>query len=512
MAKPPLTFLERKWAHGGSNQLVKASTQNDQRYQVPDLGQDTHRNISRLGRETLMWIGRYLYWNCDVLRGAIDEIARLAVGSYIPQYYGRNRAWGDQAEGWLYENDKFCDLRGWPYTMDHLDHNLVVQCIVDGDMGIGLTEHNGMPKLQTWGSHRIGSREWQYTLNGGQYDGATVRDGVILDEFGGATGYVLRGEDRWTDEIAQVSANDFLLCYLPTVNDQYRGISLLGVSAFTWQDWSEAKAFELIAQKIGATLSKQVYNETGTVDKTKSLLELPVNGTDTTGSSLPKEIFQPGKVLYFRAGKGERVEDVTTDRPSGNTMAFMDESIRGGLESIGWSFDFAHNSTRIGGAPMRVVVDRLQRRLEQIRCLLVKPVRRRIDGWRVSKAIKMGALPDDVDWYKFDYQGPANITADKRYDSDVDLQETARGIQTEQNAIAKRGGYLEDVYADKVAAADMRSQMALEHSQKYGTTFMESYSILWNPPTGGLMVVAQPAQPAQGKNEPEEDTEKGPEE
>jgi len=482
MAQPPLTFLEQKWAGGwsGNNRLIEAATQTNQRLVVPRLDKDSHRSISQYGRVTLMSIGRWLYENCDVIRGAIDEMGRL-VGPLIPQFYGADRTWGDQAEAWLYENDKFVDIRGWPYTMAHFDRNLVIETLIDGDFGTLLTEADGTPKIQTWRAHRIGSDKYEQRIAGGRYDGAVMIDGVILDDYGAALGYGILLGDNPSGEHQQVSANDFLLNYLPSVSDQFRGRSLIGVSAFNWQDVKESRAFELIAQKIGATMAMQVMNETGEADRAKGLLKAPVTAPDASGNmqTLPTELVAPGRLMYFKAGTNQRVEQVKNDRPSANVMAFQDEVIRSGLESIGWSFDFAHNSTKIGGAPMRVVVDRLNRRLDEIRNLLVKPVRRRIDGWRIAKAIKNGFLPPNKEWYKWDYQGPANITADRKYDSTIDMEETARGLMTEQKAIARRGEDLNDVYLQREIETDLKWEAASRLAKKHNIALQEAYDSLW---------------------------------
>ena len=112
MAYSPITFLEKKWANNsGNNSLVKTATQTTERQQVSGLDYDTHRTISQYGHSVLRMIGRHLYWNCDPIRAAVDEIARLATSTFLPQFYGSDKAWGRDAEAFLRESDNFIDIR-----------------------------------------------------------------------------------------------------------------------------------------------------------------------------------------------------------------------------------------------------------------------------------------------------------------------------------------------------------------------------------------------------------------
>jgi hypothetical protein len=77
---------------------------------------------------------------------------------------------------------------------------------------------------------------------------------------------------------------------------------------------------------------------------------------------------------------------------------------------------------------------------------------RRIDGWRISKAVMNGWLPANDEWFKWEYQGPARITADRKYDSVVRINELNRGITTFQQTCAELGLYWQEVIDDAVAA------------------------------------------------------------
>lgn len=502
MAQAPLTFLERKWAGGYANNLISAATQTTERKSVPAVDTDTHRSISPFGRRVLMQVGRYLYWNCSPVRNAVDEIARHAVSSYIAQFYGSDKTWGEEAENYLYENDRFVDVRGAPYSMAIVMKNLVRQTIVDGGQGALLTELDGSPKLQIWRTHRIGSPLNLTTVPDGPFKGSSIIDGVILDAIGRPIGYALLSDDRHAQPIAYVSANDFMLSFLPSFSDQLREISILGASAFDFQDVNESRAFELIAQKIGASYAMIVENETGEADQTQQMLALSTAQPNDNGgiTDLPKEVHTAGRVQYFKAGSNQKITPVQNDRPSANVMAFQDEIIRSGLEGIGWSFDFSHNPTKAGGAQMRIVIEKVNARLDEIRKDLVQPFRRRFDGYRIAKAIKVGFLRSNPEWFKWAYQGPAKLTADRKYDSDIDLAETARGLRSERNAIAARGEYYEEVYREREEEESLKCEAANRLAAKTGQDFVTAYNLLWRSSPNGVTAAPKPPTEGDGGN------------
>ena len=160
--------------------------------------------------------------------------------------------------------------------------------------------------------------------------------------------------------------------------------------------------------------------------------------------------------------------------------------IREALHGIGWSFDYGFNPTKIGGAPMRVVVDRLNRKLDCLREEIVKPAQSRIDGYRIASVMDNPArtdkktvyFPFNAEWYKWTYQGPAKLTADAKYNSDVDLQERRAGQKTLSQSTAERGNYWRDTRAQNELEADDLMQRATRISKKHGISIELAISLL----------------------------------
>ena len=498
MATAPKTFLEKKWAQSNNNSLVKAATQTDQRAQVSGLDYDTHRTISGMGQSVLRMIGRNLYWNCDPIRAAVDEIARLATSTFLPQHYGQEKEWAREAEAYLRESDNFIDVRGWPFTWSTYLQNLVREVIVDGDQGTLLTELADTPKVQVWKSHRIASKGMDTIVRGGPYDGQMLINGCVVNGFGGAMAYTLQPDSNYSAEpLAYVSTNDFLLNFLPSTSDALRGYSALATAAFPMSDREESKAYLLLAQKVAATMAVEIQNQNGMPDRAKTLVSPPTTAATDAGNAqeLPKELVSPGRIMYFRAGRNEGVKVVAQDQPGENVVNYQNEIIREGLQSLGWSYDFSHNPSKVGGAQMRVVIEKIEARLHEIRTMLVAPVARRITGFRIAKAIKSGYLRENKEWYMWRFQGPAKLTADRKYDSEIDLEESLRGLMTDQKFCGKRGDDRDEVYEEVFSEGEKKLELAQKISQKFGVTIQEAHDMLWKRNPNAPAAVKEPYSP-----------------
>lgn len=504
MARRPIPqyALEKKWAGGGSNNtLIQAATQTSERKSVPNLDYDTHRNISTLGHRTMMSIGRWLVANFPQIRGSLKEQATFAVSTFIAQYYGDDAEFKDAGENWLYEHDKICDVRGWPFNMRHFLMNLIRAVRRDGDAGVLLVDIDGYPFLQMIPAHRIGSRSDLSIVTEGPYKGMRICLGVILNDYGRAVAYrVMLSDTNSHGDYVDIPASDMMLVFQPEYCDQVRGISEVGYLGLDCLDVAEFKRAELLAQVVNAGFAFQEFNEDGEPPPGADFKIAP-EATDTTAGTptgLHQEVIDRGVARYFRSKSGGRLEQIKNDRPSANQQNFIQDTIRNDLHGMGWSYDFSISPKDVGGAPFRVVVEKVNLNLGDIRDSIVIPTRRRIDGWRISKAIKRGELKSVPDWWKWHYQVPAKITADKKYDSDVDIAEIRAGIRSPQQAIGNRGEFFEDTQDDCIRAHCRGVRRTQEIAVEEGVGGKVEYKdVVWNSPNG--------PQQEQAESEPTED-------
>jgi hypothetical protein len=534
MATAPYKINDRRSSSGyvytgSSNTLIESARPNTDRWRAPNVDKDFNRTLSAYGRRTLMRMGRHLFWKFPVLQGLVLEQANVAVSTFLPQYTGPNKEWGRMAEAMLNEWHKVMDIAGWPYDYDTYVQQLVIAPLIDGENFTLLTETgDGYPMIQVIPSHRVGGRAagmlaeevtvrfYQETLS---IDGvviddsrpylaedaiefqAALIDGVIQDPYGRAIAYRTYA-DPLSEEFQDIPARNFFPAFLPMMTGQGRGPSILASSLFNWEDIHEWKRWEMLAHKTFSGKTIMETTESGEMDPAKAMILRDATFDATTGAKETPTIQQidGGAYTYLKANAGTKLEPFLYNRPGPDSQKFIATELRDAFRGTEWDVFFGLDPQAVGGAPMRVIVEKINL-VAAKRRKLTKKCCMRVDGYALAKFMKLGLLPFDESWWQWDYQGPGDITADRKYDSDVDLQEIAQGIGTRKNACARRGEQLEDVDAQRESEVDSDLTRATRLSNKHGITVMEAM-VLLRPPTPNQQLPQQQQQeqkPANGE-------------
>jgi len=487
MAEAPFKITDRRGSEQYRNAIAftepVARRYDGQRRYVEDFNDDASRLVTRYSREALVSMGRYLYQNASPVRSALNQMAELGAMGIQQQFDGLDVAWGKQAEGWLYDNDRVCCVNGGNYTMSALREMLILCYLRDGDSFVLLTETaNGYPQFQHIPAHRIGSRGLTKVI-GGTFDGYRIQDGVVVNDVGRPIGYQILGDTSKDDRY--VSADSIVPVFLPEYPDQVRGIPPLVAAILDCQDVSESRRLEMVSQKVFSGQSLIVHNEEGGPTETANQIlgfgsgGLNAQGQPTTdGVPVAVRELIPGEIRYFRAGSNSKVEAVTGDRPTQNQREFAHSILRQAIASIGWSIDIALDPTKAGGAQMRVVLDLCNRRLAQIRERMLYPVLRRLDGYRIAKAQILGIVPRSDEWYKWDYVSPAELTADKKYEAQVALDQYKAGWITGRQACARLGLWYDDVVSRRETETRELIDAAKRIAAETGTPFETALVLL----------------------------------
>jgi hypothetical protein len=519
MANAPYRFIDRRGQSNGGNQLYQAASQHPERENYPDLARDTQKNISDLGRRTLMTLGRKMFADYPALEGVTLEQANLSVGTFLPQHYAlTNRTWSRLAESWLVDEWlPICDLRGSPYDGDTYLELHVISELRDGDMGTLLTETSqGYPAIQIIPSHRIRSPlganhtvkvrfyQDQMWVNGVLIDqrrpyvfedpvewDAPIFDGVILGPFGQPLAYRICDDGYGYASHVDVPARNLFLNFHPKWADQARGFAAFGSGAWDWQDVKESRRFDLVAQKVAAALYAIETNETGQSNAAMRTVQAAVFNQETGAVETPQVQEMKGGIRYLRAGSGSKIEFPTVNRPGQQVQQFQETIIRDALAGAEWSYIFGVDPSKAGGASLRIVVDRINRVLEKRRKSPAKSFRRVI-GYAIAKAMQLRILPWNDEWWMWEFQGPGRMTADRKYDSDVDQAEIDAGLSTRKIACARRGVYHEDIDDQTEAEADSRIERAMRVSKKRSIDWREAYAIMWPPKASVAKTTADP--------------------
>ena len=410
------------------------------RRQIRSLNQDTTALIPTGTHQQLVTAGRWLFSNFAPVRGALLEQATYSVQPFVPQYVGKDKAWGADAEAWLNDWHKVVDIQG-RCDFEEMLYLALISIKRDGDAGVLLTETRGKyPAIQLIPSHRIGSKTGGQ-IKSGAFKGKQIHNGVITNANGRAIGYELTNGRR-------ISAGDLALCFFPEWSDQGRGLTPLAGVVADLQDVKELRQYELTAQKAQSSISLIEHNENGYADESESFIEQTIDGgaLDTTVETL-----EGGAIRYFRAGSGAKIETVESNRPSKNSQDFESTIMRAAFQALEWPYDFSLDPSKIGGAVVRLVAAKAQRTVEKNQ-RLVRKLARRIDGYGLAKAIKLGLLPmpPGGDWYSWHYQGPRRLTVDAGRDASAAREDYKLGLTTLSELYAERGLHWEDELQKRV--------------------------------------------------------------
>lgn len=490
MAEKPYKINDRRglytWGDSFRSQVpsfVDAALQSIQREQFADANKDASALLNPTDRKRMLTVGRTLYARDPVVQGCLNQMADIATATVHPQSEAEDLAWGEAAEAWLYDNDRWIDVEGPPKTMASIDRLIVLSVIRDGDIGVLLTENaEGDSRVQLIPGHRVGCRDYlgpSSVIKGGPFDGALISDGVILGPSNEAIGYRILGATEAQDR--DYSIRDFRLIFRPFYVGQHRGFSWLGAAAIGLQDAHESRRLQLMKQKKAAGKTVIEHNETGGPGPGDATIVKPgQEATSSTAAAAPVygEEIRGGEVSYFRAGSGAKWQIPENNTPTGNEQEFTADVIRQAVHAVGWSVDFWLNPTNAGGAQMRVVVSGINQTLDMIRRDIVCQVRKWVDPWRIARAINAGRLPANPDWWRWEYQFAARQTADAKYDSDVSINELNRGVRTLAQVCAERGIWWQDATRQK--ARELREQLiqAKALAAEFGISIQEAMANL----------------------------------
>lgn len=409
-------------------------------------------------RAQLVSDSRKLYANLGPAKGAIDAKAMYAVGrSWLPKFEGANQAWGDRAKEWLLnEFYPLADIAGRDFqTALYL---MSVSVDRDGDVGAILTEYEtSFPAIQLISTTTIQNPsddklDKYGRLITGPYQGLRCIEGVILNDQGRPVAYYVEQEETGKEEDAELSeyitARDMTLLHEPSWVDQVRGVPGFAHAILDLKDLRTVQGYEKMASAIASSIGLLEYNETGMADMSDPTVALG-GGANLQADVATKEFFG-GMVRHFKAGTGAKLETFKNDRPGDAWQSFMDRLLRNAMAGINWPFELAWDMSSLGGANTRFIISTAMRSVEDRQDLL-RPFARRAVGYAIAKAVKLGRLPADQDWWKWSFTMPPRLTADFGRDSNAQREDYLNGIINLTDICAERGVDLKQHIAQRTA-------------------------------------------------------------
>lgn len=418
---------------------------------------DLSTALTEFDRTELLELSRQLFSQLPILSHAVRQKNEYAFGdAWIPQYRGANELWGGAAEEWIHNvwlpqcsqsggcNDWQSDLFLSGVSWD-----------VDGDdVAVFVIDEGGFPRIAYRSSHQIGSGASGNEVKGGPLDGGTIRNGIITDRNGRFIGVRLLNPSRketespWQD----IPAHQCDLQFEPVWRAQIRGIPRPAVATMDGLDIQDIKKFLKRGVKLDASIGLMHFNENGEADPSSDRLDEPDD--TTSGAYNPTDVKIEkrfgGELLYMRAGIGERLEALKTDRPNSNAMEFYHGLEAGLMLSVGW-FRELIDPSKVGGASVRLIQDQARASVRARQKTAKKRAYRAL-YFALAQAQQTGRIPrndDPIDWMQWDFGMPACLTVDAGYDEQADRENLVIGSTTFDAVSQKKGAYWQDNRAQR---------------------------------------------------------------
>ncbi len=446
------------------------------------LQDSTQKNVSEYDRKEMVNYARQLSVQIDVLESAIVQKNNWAFGdAWDPHYTGKNAAWGEAAQEWLtkvwFPN---CNVRGPQYDFKTSMWLSGWAWDVDGDDVMILTETaSGFPMLAFYPATKCGSNPTHGGLSlkpgtvveDGEFKGAKIFDGVIMDRNSRAIGLRILGEGNDFQDISAFNAD---LAYEPRWSDQGRGIPRIAVSSLTWFDLQDIHDFTKAGVKRASNVGILIKNAEGeatndanviTADEILDNGQEPIDGGSLSDRKVAvEELGQGGETYYLNSSEGEEMVPFHFKNPHPNTEAFIERAQRGAISSVGWFAELLDLKST-GRAPSRILTDLANQTIWARQRTGYRRWKRAV-GYAIAKGMKIGQVPknnDGFDPYLWEPGLPKPLQVDAGNDAQADRESLKLGTTTEAILAQKNHG-LHRSEIKRIRAQEIRDNIALAKS------------------------------------------------
>ena len=382
---------------------------------------DSKADLNEGTRVELLKLARHMYRNVGLIKGAVDSIATYSVGPGLrPQYRGKNAEFGTLCEEYWRDvvtpNPEVTGRMTWADLLMALSRSIDV----DGDVFIIMTE-NG--KLQVVEGHRVCEAD--------QYGTA---DGVFLGKLGEPTAYLI----QTGDDYRKIQAEAIMHLMEIERPDQIRGGSSLARALNHVRDLKMLGEFEKDALKLQGSIAAVITTAEGDALANTGGFFGNIQSLDTGESSIAREEITSSATIP-RLGPGEKIEMVSPTRPNSSFEPFAKFLIRDVAMGLGLPVEFVYDPASVGGAGMRFVVAKAQRRFEQRQRLLIDRFCNRAWRYFIGTAIANGDLPADEDYAKVTWQTPKSLTVDAGREAQQERENYKAGLSSLQSYFGELG-------------------------------------------------------------------------
>jgi capsid protein len=313
-------------------------------------------------------------------------------------------------------------------------------------------------------SHRIGD----------EFGSKDTIDGVGLDAWGAPVFYrVLEDGGKFRD----LPAESLLHLFEPEWAGGVRSHPTMQHSINHILDEMELLALEKHAVKDNADVSRILKTARGEIDDSGDFVVGGAGAGNDPSDPVSLQRIVGGKLVALKPD--ESLDSFQSNRPSPTFTGFLEHLRRD--SALGMiPFEFAADSSKIGGAGVRLIVAKADRRFSFRQMILERRLIRPVWAYVIGDAISRGFLPPVAGWWKIAIVGPKRVTVDAGREAQQNRADVEMGLKTLSDHYAELGAD----FGEEIERRASDAKLILETATKYGVPI----DMLWKP-SGGSSVM-----------------------
>jgi capsid protein len=338
---------------------------------------------------------------------------------------------------------------------------------IDGEYFIHKTrDSQGEPRIQLIESHRVGDK----------FGSQETIDGVGLDAWGAPVFYRMLEDDGIHNDLP---ATSILHIHEPEWAGGVRSHPTIQHSINHVLDEMELLALEKHAVKDNADVSRILKTARGEIDD---------NGDFVVGGAVGSETSDPVSLQRIVGGKlialkpDESLDSFQSNRPSPTFTGFLEHLRRD--SALGMiPFEFAADSSKVGGAGVRLVVAKADRRFSFRQMILESRLIKPVWAYVIGDAIARGSLPPIPGWWKISTVPPKRVTVDAGREAQQNRSDVEMGLKTLSDHFNEQGAD----FGEEIERRASDAKLIIDTAAKYGVPI----EMLWKT-SGGSPAITQP--------------------
>jgi capsid protein len=442
---------------------------------VPGASPTDARNELTPGvRTELVRKSRYMHKNSGFVRELVANMAIYSTGDGIRvQAQSPNPEWNRTAEAYFAMWSPRCEVTR-RFSFEECQALVCRGMDIDGEYFIHKTrDAQGEPRIQLIESHRVGD----------QFGSQETIDGIGLDAWGAPVFYrTLEDNGKPRD----LPAPSVLHIHEPEWAGGVRSHPTIQHSINHVLDEMELLALEKHAVKDNADVSRILKTARGEIDDHGDFVVGGAGGGEASDPVTLQRIIG-GKLVALKPD--ESLDSFQSNRPSPTFTGFLEHLRRD--SALGMiPFEFAADSSKVGGAGVRLIVAKADRRFSFRQMILERRLIRPVWAYVIGDAIARGLLSPIEGWWKICTVPPKRVTVDAGREAQQNRADVEMGLKTLSDHFNEQGAD----FGEEIERRASDAKLILDTAAKHGVPV----DMLWKP-NGMPVTLPEQEEPPPGR-------------